>query len=100
MVTAMKLCQARITRGPAELQGCPGEASGKLDMQAGDIRSEVRRKAIRTSIGSTGKGTHKKEARFEKLNERLARRLGEDVGRASQVVVRRNKVSLYRPVCS
>lgn len=43
---------------------------------------------------------HKKEARFEKLNERPARRLGEDAGRASQVVVRRNKVSLYRPVCS
>lgn len=47
----------------------------------------------------------KKEARLGKLNGRLARRLGEDAGRALQVVVRRNvaalnKVSLYRPVCS
>lgn len=47
----------------------------------------------------------KKEARLGKLNGSLARRLGEDAGRALQVVVRRNvavlnKASLYRPVCS
>lgn len=58
------------------------------------------------ALGAQGRAhIKKKEARFEKLNERLARRLGEDAGRALQVVVRRNitvlnKVSLYRPVCS
>lgn len=57
-------------------------------------------------MGAQGRAhIKKKEARLEKLNGRLARRLGEDAGRALQVVVRRNvavlnKVSLYRPVCS
>lgn len=57
-------------------------------------------------MGEQGRAHIKeKEARLEKLNGRLARRLGEDAGRALQVVVRRNvavlnKVSLYRPVCS
>lgn len=83
----MKLCQARITRGPAELSGLLRKGSGKTGCVSWNLRREAgwewgRGEALRT-----------RRAGFENLSDRLGV-LGEDGegagrGRALQVVLRR-----------